>query len=197
MIQVVRANKLNNGIRKDISKLFVSSFYDMFSSFCNDKNKLERAFNHIFDLSLFYVVLLDKEVIGIGACSDGSSSIHFNKFKLCRYLGFKRGNNMYKYLKSVLEDKNYEFDIDSECGLIEYVAVNTKYLNSNVGYTLVNHIMHDNKYIRYLAKVANNNYRGIGLFEKIGFEEFHITSPSSREMIDLGVTNYIYYIYSK
>lgn len=196
MIQIVRANKVNN-VRKDISKLFVNSFYYIFSSFCNDKNKLEKAFNHIFALSLFYVVLLDNKVIGIGACSDGSSSIHFNKFKLCVHLGFKRGNAMYKYLKSIFEDRDYDFDMDNMCGMIEFVTVDSNYLNSNIGYILVNHMMHDNKYIRYLAKVANNNYRGIKLFEKIGFEEFHKENASSREMGDFGVTNYIYYIYSK
>lgn len=197
MIQIVKANRSKKLVNYDMSKLFVYSFFDLFSSFCNDKEKLSKAFNHIFDLDKFYVVLFDEEIIGIGAVSDGSSSINFSKFKLCRYLGLKTGKNIFNYLTNIIVERDYDFEMDNECGMIEFIAVKEQYRNKKVGYTLVNHIMHDNKYVRYLAKVADNNYSGKNLFEKIGFEEFHLEEATNKEKADIGVNNYMYMIYQK
>lgn len=193
MIRIVRATR---EYLDEVSELFVDSFYDMFESLISDKNKLIKAFKHIFILSKFYVVLLDNEVIGIGAVSDGSSTIKFNKLKLCYYLGLKDGKRIYKYLKTILQEKDYSFEMDSLCGLLEYVAVKYNYRNKGIGYTLINHIIHDNSYVRYIAKVGDTN-RALKLFERIGFEEFDKQKASEKEKVDLGVSNYLYMIYAK
>ena len=197
MIQIIKASKCSKMVNYEMSKLFVYSFFDLFSSFCNDKVKLSKAFKHIFDMDKFYVVLLDGEVIGIGSVSDGSSTINFSKFKLCRYLGLKTGKNIFNYLTNIIVKRDYDFDMDNECGMVEFIAVKEQYRNKKVGYTLVNHIMCDNKYVRYLAKVPDNNYSGKNLFEKIGFEEFHLEEATNKEKVDTGVDNYIYMIYQK
>jgi len=197
MIQIVRANKVKKDINIEMSKLFVYSFYDLFSSFCKDKEKLAKAFKHIFNNDLFYVVLCDSELIGLGACSDGSSPIGFNKWKLCKYLGLKTGKIMFDYLNSIIIERDYSFEIDKECGMLEFVCVKEEYSNKKVGFTLVNHMMHDNKYVRYLAKIADNNYRAKSLFENIGFEEFDREQASNKEREDIGVNDYLYMIYQK
>lgn len=193
MIRIVKATRKHVN---DISTLFVECFYDVFKSFDISKNKFIKAFKHIFDIDKFYVVLLDNEVVAIGAVSDGSSTIKFNKFKLCFYLGLQKGKRIYKYLKTVLEEKDYAFEMDSLCGLLEYIGVKEKYRNKGIGSTLVNHIIHDNNYIRYIAKVGDTN-KALSLFEKIGFEEFDKQKASEKEKIDLGVNYYLYMIYSK
>ena len=193
MIRIARATK---EYVSEISELFVECFYDMFKSFVSDKNKLIKAFKHIFIFDRFYVAFSEDEVIGIGAVSDGSSTIKINKFKLCYYLGINNGKRAYKYLKTILEEKDYAFEMDSLCGLLEYIGVREKYRNKGIGSTLVNHIMYDNSYIRYIAKVGDTS-KALNLFKKIGFEEFDREKASEKEKIDLGVNDYLYMIYAK
>lgn len=197
MIQIVKAKKVKKNIRLEMSKLFVYSFYDLFSSFCSDKEKLSKAFKHVFNDNLFYVVLCENELIGLGACGDGSATISLKKRKFCKYIGLRQGKKMYNYLNSILIERDYDFGMDLDCGMIEFVCVKERYRNRKVGFTLVNHMMHDNKYVRYLAKVANNNYRAKSLFENIGFEEFDREQATIKEKQDIGVDDYLYLIYQK
>ena len=88
------------------------------------------------------------------------------KFKLCFYLGLKKGKRLYKYLKTVLEEKDYAFEMDELCGLIEYLIIRENYRRQGIGFVFINHIMYDNEYVRYIAKVGDNNYKAL----KIGYE---------------------------
>ena len=111
MIKIIKANKLDKNIKEVLSKLFVDSFYGYFA-FISNKEKLYKAFKHIFDLNKFYVVLLGEEVIGMGACCDGISSIKFNKSILCMNLGLNNGKRIYDYLKVIFEERDYSFEMD-------------------------------------------------------------------------------------
>ena len=197
MIQIVKANKVKKNIKEEMSKLFVCSFFDVFRAICDNKEKLVKVFRHIFDMDCFYVVLLNDEVVGMGAVSDGSSSINFNKFKFYRYFGLKKGKNIYNHLNNLLVERDYDFEMDEMCGMIEFLAVKEEYRNKKIGFTFVNHVMQDNKYIRYLARVADNNHSALALFENIGFEEFHKEEASEYEKKNLGVSNCLYMIYQK
>ena len=194
MIKIVKANKVKWDVRDEMSRLFVDSFYDLFRSYCNEKEKLYKSFRKIFNINKFYVVLLDDKLIAMGACCDGKSSIKFKKSSMCFNMGLSKGNKAYEYFKLILEDRDYSFDIDKDCGMVEFVAVNEKYRNKKVGFTLINHMMYDNDYKRYLAKVADNNHRAIGLLEKIDFEEFDREKSRIKEKEDTGVDNYLYMI---
>jgi len=194
MIRIVKANIINKNIREDISFLFVDSFYDYFKSFNLEKDKLYKTFEHCFDLNKFYVVLLNEEVIGIGACSDGSSSISFKKNDFCTHLGNKMGERLYEYLKIIFEERDYAFEIDEKCGMIEFVAIKENYRNKKIGYILTNHIICDNEYHRYLAKVGDNNLSARKILDNIGFEVFDEESATGKEKEDIGVNNYFYMI---
>lgn len=194
MIKIIKASKVNGKIWLEMSKLFVDSFYDYFKSFCQNREKLYKCFKNIFNYKNFYVVLLDKELIGIGACCDGKSSIKIKKSNLYFNLGLSKGKRAYNYFKLIFEDRDYSFEMDKECGMIEFVAVKEKYRNKKIGFTLINHMMCDNKYKRYLSKVGDNNYSGRKVLENIGFEEFDIEQSKIKEKEDVGVENYFYMI---
>lgn len=197
MIRIVRASKLNKKQIVEMNKLFVYSFCDYFNSFCVDKEKMTKAFKKSLDKECFYAVLLAEEVIGIGAISDGSCSLKLNKKRFCSAIGKKVGRVLFDYLNNIWVERDYSFEIDKECALIEFVCVKEMYRNKKVGFTLVNHIMHDNKYVRYLAKVGNNNYSCRTMLENIGFEEFDQEQASIKEKEDMGVDNYMYVICDK
>lgn len=196
MIRIVKANKVDN-INREMSVLFVDSFYDYFKSFCFSKEKLYRVCENIFYLDKFYVTLLNNELIGIGACCDGSSSIKFKKYSIYRNLGIKEGKRLYKYLKIVFEDRDYSFDMDEACGMIEFVAVRENYRNKKIGYTLVNHMMCDNDYKRYLAKVGDTNSSARKMLDNIGLEIFDEETVTGKEREDVGVNKYLYMICEK
>ena len=116
--------------------------------------------------------------------------------KLCYYFGLNKGRRIYRYLKIILEEKDYAFEMDDLCGLIEYVGVKENYRNKGIGSTLINHIIYDNNYIRYIVKVGDTN-RAVSLFERLGFEEFDRQSASTKEKKDLNINDYLYMIGEK
>ena len=93
-----------------------------------------------------------------------------------------------------MEERDYAFEVDEECGMIEFVAVKEEYRNKKIGFTLINHMMCDNKYKRYLAKVGDNNYSARKVLENINFEEFDVEQSKIKEKEDVGVENYLYMI---
>ena len=195
MIKIVKAKKINVNIKNEMSKLFVDSFFDYFRTFSEDKKKLYRCFKNIFILNKFYVVMLDKELVGMGACGNGvDSTIRFKKSNFIFNLGFSKGKRAYKYFKIIMEERDYAFEVDEECGMIEFVAVKEEYRNKKIGFTLINHMMCDNKYKRYLAKVGDNNYSARKVLENINFEEFDVEQSKIKEKEDVGVENYLYMI---
>ena len=102
MVRIQKASLLGKDKRKQMSKLFVDAYYNYFSFFCSDKNKLYKVFYSAFCLEQFYCVLLDDEVIGIGSCNNGLvSSIKINKFRMYCLLGFSLGKRLYKYIKTI------------------------------------------------------------------------------------------------
>ena len=81
--------------------------------------------------------------------------------------------------------------------MLEILCVKEEYRNKKIGFILVNHMMHDNSYIRYLVKVGDNNYIAKKMFDNIGFEEFDRDFASAKERENIGVSEYLYLIFSK
>ena len=153
MIKIIKARKANVNIKKEMNKLFIDSFYDYFRTFSDDKEKLSRCLKNVFDLNKFYVVILDEELIAMGACGNGvDSTIKFKKRHFMFSLGISKGKRAYKYFKLIMEDRDYAFDIDKACGMIEFVAVKENYRNKKIAFTLINHMICDNNYKRYLDR---------------------------------------------
>lgn len=194
VIKVVRANEIKN-IKTEMSKLFIDSFYDYFKNFNLNTKRLCRSFKNAFDMSKFYVVMFDNELIGIGACGNGvESTIKLKRIDFLFNLGFSKGNRAYKYFKLIFEERDYAFEIDECCGMIEFVAIKENYRNKRIGFTLINHMMCDNKYERYLAKVGDNNYSARKVLDNIEFEVFDEEKAKTKEKEDVGVETYFYMI---
>ena len=195
MIRIIKANLLKKKQRKEMIKVFVDSYFNYFEFFCNNRSKLYKVFNNCFCLDKFYCALLDNEVISLGACGNGLvSSIKVKKFNMYCYLGLSIGKRLYKFLKTIFIDRDYAFEIDNECGMIEFVAVKEEYRNKKIGYTLINHIMRDNDYKRYLTKIGDNNVIARKTFDTIGFEVFDEESATGIEKKELGINHYLYMI---
>ena len=120
--------------------------------------------------------------------------ILFRKINFLLQFGIDKGKRIHNYVRSIFEERDYAFEMDEKCGMIEFLNVRNDYRNKRVGFTLSNHIMCDNAYERYLAKVADNNVSAKKMLLNIGFEEFDVESATGKEKEDIGVNNYLYMI---
>ena len=192
-IKVVKANELNDEIRKQISEIFVDGFYQWIHYFSKDKNKLARAFNHMFQLHNFYVAIIDDKIAGAVACTDGrSKSVILNKKDLRMYLGFPMGSIAYIALRKELENHKYPFDLEVDCGSMEFVMTNKSYRNMGVASAIIKHIFKNTDFKSYVLEVADSNTPAVNLYKKMGFNDYmKVKNNFSKQ------SGFNYYLYMK
>ena len=67
-MDIKRADEIHGNIREKISELFVDAFGNDLRFFSNDKNKLIRAFTHMFVPAYFYIALIKNEAVAMAVC---------------------------------------------------------------------------------------------------------------------------------
>ncbi len=87
-MKIIRSNEFDNDTKTKISEIFVDVFFQWLKYFSKDKDKLTRAFSHMFNLDVFYIAVIDGEIAGIAACTDGKvSSVHLKSQELKKTSG--------------------------------------------------------------------------------------------------------------
>jgi ribosomal protein S18 acetylase RimI-like enzyme len=195
-LKIIRGSEFGNDAKIQISRIFVDGFFQWLSFFSKDKGKLIKAFSHMFNLEVFYVAVIDGEIAGITACTDGRvSSVHLESRELKKHLGFFMGTITYIILKREFEEKSYPFEIKKGMGMIEFVATSIKYRGLGVATAIMKYIFDSTPYGEYALEAADTNMNAVNLYEKIGFKEFkRIKQKHSKQS---GVNNLVYMKYSK
>ncbi len=195
-MNVMLAKKYDNAQRIKISEVFVEGFYQWLKFFSKDKAKLAHAFEHMFNLSVFYVAVIDDEVAGIAACADeSSSSIRLEKAESKKHLGLIKGSIAFRILKRELEDKQYPFTIEKGMGMIEFVATSAKHRGKGVATAILNNIFDYTAYSVFALEVADTNENAVRLYEKLGFAEFmRVKHKHSKQS---GINHLVYMKYFK
>lgn len=195
-MKIVRAGEFGNDIKMKISEIFVDGFFQWLNYFSKDKDKLTKAFSHIFNLEVFYVAVINGEIAGMIACTDGKvSSVHLESKELKKHLGFFMGTVAYCVLKRELEEKPYPFDIKKDMGMVEFVATSMKYRGKGVASAIMNHIFDATPYGVYALQVADTNTKAVKLYEKLGYTEFVRTKEKHSKQS--GINYHVYMKYSK
>lgn len=178
----IKACEVNTDIRPQISKVFVDGFHQWLKFFSGDKEKLTRAFAHMFNLDVFYVAMHGGTVAGITACTDGvTKCVHLQIKPLREHLGFIMGTITHSILKKQFEEKPYPFEITPGTGTIEFVATAEGHRGKGVGLAMISHIMVSEPYGEYVLEVADTNEVAVRLYERLGFVEFmRIKEPKSK-----------------
>lgn len=172
-MEIRRASELGDGIRKQISDIFVGGFFQWLKYFSKDPVKLSRAFAHMFLPDAFYVAVVDGELAGIAACTDGKRpSVRLQSGELRRHLGLIRGSIAAKVLKQQFEHHPYPFAVEAGWGSVEFVATAEKHRGQGVASAIIRHIMEASSCSAYVLEVADTNLPAIKLYEKLGFREF-------------------------
>lgn len=175
MMKIIRASEFGNSndTRMKISKIFVDGFFQWLQFFSKDKDKLVKAFSHMFNLDVFYVAVSDSEIAGITACTDGKvSSVHLESKELKKYLGFFIGIIAYSVLKREFEEKQYPFEVEKGMGMVEFVATSTKYRGQGVATAIMKYIFDSTLHGVYVLEVADTNTNAVKLYEKLDYTEF-------------------------
>jgi len=172
-MEYLKADQLPFDPRPQMSAIFVEGFYQWLNYFSKDKEKLSKAFAHIFDLGAFYIAVENGEIAAIVACTTGKPPlIGLDKATLVKNLGLVRGNFAHFMLTKHLIRRKYPFVIPTGTGTIEFVATAPNHRGKGAAHGLITHIMETTSYTEYLLEVANNNTPAVRLYEKLGFTEF-------------------------
>ena len=173
MFKILIASKHSEDAKDKISKIFVDGFYQWLLYFSKDKDKLVKAFSHMFNQDIFYIALSDGQICGIAACSDGKAkSVHLEKRELKKHLGLVKGTIASIVLKREFEEKQYPFPLEPHTGYIEFVATAPEYRGKGVASGIITGIFKNTPYTNYVLEVADTNHNAVNLYTKLGFKEF-------------------------
>ncbi len=195
-MNIICVNEYDHNTSMQISQIFVDGFYQWLHYFSKDKEKLAKAFRHMFNPEVFHIAVENDEVLGITACTDGKTpSVRLQRKELRKHLGFIMGTVTYYVLRQEFEKKQYPFEITSGMGTVEFVAVSSKHRGKGVASAIINHIIRTTSYQEYVLEVADTNSNAVSLYRKLGYEEFLRVAQKHPEKS--GINYLIYMKYTK
>ena len=195
-VKIKPAGEVGESARTKVSEIFADGFGQWLHFFSKTTERLSRAFAHMFVLDAFFIAVIDGEIVGIAACTDGKTpSVRLNSKELRRHLGLVRGSIAGVVLKKEFENHRYPFPLESGTGLIEFVATGRKYRRKGVASSLIQHILSDTPYRSYVLEVVDTNTPAISLYPRLGFKEF-FRIPQKHSKLS-GVNYRVYMKYEK
>ncbi|MFC3769377.1 GNAT family N-acetyltransferase [Paenibacillus sp. GCM10012303] len=197
MLNVVRADQAEFDVRRGISEIFAEGFTQWLGFFSKDPKKIAEAFAHIFVLDQFYVALHKGQVVGMAACTDGTSlSVKLDNKELCKHLGFYKGTMAGIFLKKEFET-SFVHPLH-ESGSIEFVGTAAEFRGQGVASQLIRHILEHTPYKVYLIEeVADTNIPAMKLYQKLGFEEYKRKQIPMKRANKIGINHIVSLRYTK
>lgn len=197
-ISVKLASEIDGNVREGISNIFAGGFYQWLKFFAKDTKQLAHAFEHAFILDHFYVAIIDGKIAGIAACTNGDTpSMKLCHKELRKHLGIIKGTIAGVVLKKEFENHAYPFQLEPNCGSIEFVATHENYRKQGVALSIITHICSVTPYDEYVLEVADTNIPAVQLYEKIGFKEFMRVALSARARKESGIDHFLYMKYKQ
>jgi ribosomal protein S18 acetylase RimI-like enzyme len=198
MFTVTRADKaVTDDVRLQMSEIFAEGFTQWLIFFSKDKNKIAKAFAHMFVLDQFYVAINGNKVAAMAACTDCATlSVKLDKKELRKYLGFYKGSLAGIFLKKEFENP-FE-NPPSDTGSIEFVGTHPDFRGQGAASQVIRHIISNTPYQEYMiAEVADTNTPAMKLYEKMGFIEYKRTPVPFMRAKKIGINNFIALKYEK
>lgn len=197
MFTIVKADKVDIDVRTQMSEIFAGGFSQWLDYFSKDKNKIAKAFAHMFALDQFYVAVVNDKVAGMAACTDGQTlSIKLNKKELRKHLGLIRGGIAGLVLKKEWEAPFENFPPNT--GSVEFVATAAHFRGQGAASEIIRHILKNAPYNDYvIEEVADTNIPAMKLYKKLGFEEYKRTAFPEKRARKSGINNLLSLKYVK
>lgn len=196
--KIVRADTIGHEpeTKAQMGRIFVDGFYQWLKYFSKDKNRLKDTLSHMFNLDVFYVVLIDDKIAGIAALNDGTlPTVELDKREFRKHLGFIMGSFAYMMLKKEFVDTNYPFERTESTGYVEFVATAPEYRGQGVASALLKHFFSLPGFTEYVLEAADTNENAVRLYEELGFIEFKRVEMKNKKQS--GVNFLLYMKYTK
>lgn len=187
---IVKATQVNGiDVRRQMSEIFAEGFSGWLDYFSDDNRKIAQAFAHMFVLDQFYLAIINDEVAGMTACTDGkTSAVRLNKKELRKHLGILKGSIAGVALKKEWESMDENFPPNT--GSIEFVGTNAVFRGQGVALHIIRHIIENAPYDDFLIEeVADTNIPALKLYEKLGFEEYKRKSLPEKRAKKTGINH--------
>ncbi|WP_409271584.1 GNAT family N-acetyltransferase [Neobacillus sp. SCS-31] len=196
-LTVVKADQVDFDVRKQMSEIFSEGFSQWLVFFSKDKNKIAKAFAHMFVLNQFYVAIANNKIVGMTACTDGADrSVRLNKKELRKHLGFFKGSMAAIFLKKEFEAPFEEFPPNT--GSIEFVGTASEFRGQGVAFQIIKHIIENAPYNDFvIEEVADTNTSAMTLYYKLGFEEYKRKPLPEIRAKKIGINNFLSLKYVK
>ncbi|WBX81676.1 GNAT family N-acetyltransferase [Virgibacillus salarius] len=192
MMEVKQACKLEKSVKRAISSIFVDGFGEHLTFFSKDRETLITALEHMFVTEVFYVAIIDGEIAGITACTDGHAlSVHPIKQKLRKHLGFYKGTFAYYVFKR--EFKKPPIETGPGKASIEFVATAPQYRGKGVARDMIEQLLALPTFTEYILEVADTNTKAMNLYTKLGFKEFTMKKQSFSKISGINYRVYMKY----
>lgn len=194
---VIRADKADMDCRTQMSEIFADGFTQWLGFFSKDRNKIAKAFAHMFVLDQFYITLAGHTVAAMAACTDGTAlAVILDKKELRRHLGFFKGSLAGYFLKKefevLLENRSPD-----KCS-IEFVGTALQYRGQGAASLVIQHIVDNTPYKEYLIEdVADTNVAAMKLYKKLGFMEYKRKSIPIKKAEKNGINHIVSLKYVK
>jgi len=157
-------------IRRQICHVFVEGFYWQLKMLEDDKPTLRAAFEHMFDLSKFYIAEEDGVVASVCCIrGGGEAAVALDATIFRKHMGFFTGSIAFWVLNKNIVKKVFPVDIPQNYGVIDMVSVNPAYAGRGVTKALLTDAMKKSPYDGFILEVLGNNENAIKLYEKLGF----------------------------
>lgn len=170
-IQVKPMAAFETDVRREAARVFVDGYYKELSFLSKDRDKLAEAWAGMMNPDVFYLALMEGEVVGILACSDRHGRALAMNAKILRdHFGFIKGSLSCFFMK---DEFNTPVDYPEDTAYIECVATAEKARRKGVSTALFRHLLEHAPYRRYVLDVADTNTGAYRLYKKLGFAELY------------------------
>jgi len=167
-MEIIKLSEYTGNAQKDAAKIFVDGYYEDLSMLCKNKNRLVAALEGAFNESVFYIAILEGNLVGITACADAKGrALQLDKKQLKKHVGFIKGTFAYK---AMAKEFHTPLVYPDNKAYIECVATRPAARGKGVATALMKHILHQTPYTEYELEVTDANVTAKKLYEKLGFQ---------------------------
>lgn len=166
-IEVRSMRDFDKDVSREAAEVFVDAYKKELGFFSKDPDNLVDAFQKMLNPEVFYVGMLNGEIVGILACSNNKArGLNIDRNTLKKHFGYVKGNLGYHFMK---DDFNKKLPYNNDTGYIECVATSVKARGRGVSTALFQHILYNTSYNRFVLEVVDTNKVAYRLYAKLGF----------------------------
>jgi ribosomal protein S18 acetylase RimI-like enzyme len=168
-IEVRPMREFASDVRREAASVFVEGYFRELAFLSKDRERLIDAFGPMICPDVFYLAVLDRQIVGILACSDNRKrALTMDRTILRKSFGFIKGNISYHVMKN---EFNQQLPYPDDTGYIECVATAVNARGKGVSTALFRYVMQHAPYRRYILEVTDTNTIAYRLYRKLGFSE--------------------------